>query len=438
MFRSLAPYIAYSLAEKYVKRDVSSKFQLLRARQKMKPAERMLLHRQEIVDMLEYARATVPYYRSLFQTCPFEPGKILKDCRYLSDIPVLTKEIIVERGPELFADSFREAFKHHRKTGGSTGISANIYYGDADLDWTAAVNLLTGDMINRGMYQREVHLAAEFISKPVQTKEWLYGYVKRLALNRENVFVGSLDDQSLLRICSQISKFSCNTLQAHPSTVYAMADYWLRMGNKGKLFKKFVSTGETLTSKQAATIVEAFGCQIFNRYGSAEFGVTAHSRQDPFELEWMEFVSHPEIGETSGDELVLTGLLNRCMPLIRYRTGDCALLFEKNGLYFAAGTTGRVHDTIRIGEKKFPSHYIQDLLDALDAYVEFQIHVRAPDNKIEKICIVPSAAQPEIKSIEDYLFRHLGERIPLEFIATSELIRVGWRDKFRRVIEVRG
>ena len=70
---------------------------------------------------------------------------------------------------------------------------------------------------------------------------------------------------------------------------------------------------------------------------------------------------------------MLTGLKNRLMPLIRYRTGDLAALDrDERGLALSA-LNGRVHDLVSIGGKIYPSHYVQDLLQRIGGIAEFQI-----------------------------------------------------------------
>jgi phenylacetate-CoA ligase len=109
----------------------------------------------------------------------------------------------------------------------------------------------------------------------------------------------------------------------------------------GKAFRIFESSGELLAEHQRATISRVFQCDIVNRYGLAEVGIVAYQtgQLNPRMLvldpaAWPEIALVDETNEFFSfhkgrlGELVLTATKNRMMPLIRYRTGDLAVLSE--------------------------------------------------------------------------------------------------------------
>ena len=135
----------------------------------------------------------------------------------------------------------------------------------------------------------------------------------------------------------------------------------------------------------------------------------------------------------SGNELVLTTLTNNAMPLIRYRTGDMiGALESEDGGYTISEIAGRIHDTIKIGDKTYPTHYLQDVLDRIGGIIEFQVEI-IDDGKIKLYLVSPDNNQHE--SIIHRLNAWWGNHVSVEFIALHELKRVGWRDKFRYLIQ---
>lgn len=132
-------------------------------------------------------------------------------------------------------------------------------------------------------------------------------------------------------------------------------------------------------------------------------------------------------------ELVLTTLTNSAMPFIRYRTGDLIESLEKkdDGFYIS-NIQGRLHDLITIDNKTYPTHYIQDLLDRVGNIIEFQVEMT--DDKTILYLVVPDKTQED--RIKEKL-RSWWESIDIKFVELYELKKVGWRDKFRYVIDSR-
>jgi phenylacetate-coenzyme A ligase PaaK-like adenylate-forming protein len=136
----------------------------------------------------------------------------------------------------------------------------------------------------------------------------------------------------------------------------------------------------------------------------------------------------------TGNELVLTTLTNDAMPLIRYRTGDMiGTLESEDGGYTISEIAGRIHDTIKIGDKTYPTHYLQDILDRIGGIIEFQVEIIG-DGKIKLYLVAPDNNQHE--SIIHRLNTWWVDHVCVEFIELHELKRVGWRDKFRYLIQL--
>lgn len=137
--------------------------------------------------------------------------------------------------------------------------------------------------------------------------------------------------------------------------------------------------------------------------------------------------------ENDYKELVLTTLTNSAMPLIRYRTGDLIESLEKkeDGFYIS-NIQGRLHDLITIDNKTYPTHYIQDLLDRVGSIIEFQVEIT--DNKTILCLVVSDKTQEDrIKQKLEFWWKN----IEIKFVELYELKKVGWRDKFRYVIDSR-
>lgn len=423
-------YIAYPIAEIVEKRNISSKIDELRKYYKLPFEQRKVYATDKLIQTLNFAKIAVPYYKDLFKQINFDPNCIAKDMKYLEDIPYLTKEIINEQKERLLSTTLDSIRYHERKTGGSTGISAMIYYDQIGLDYSAAITKYCRDMIGASAHKSEIHFAAAF-AKPPSQKIPSKDDVKNFALNRSNIFFDKLDNAGFNEIWETILKKKPYLIHGHPSTLYALACYLEDKNVKKKIFEIFESSGELLQEYMREKICNVFGCRVIDRYGSAEFGVIAYELEKGLKI--LDSEGWPESRKTDlGNELVFTGFHNRLMPLIRYATGDMSTIVEKEDGFYMTEVVGRIHDMVNIKGIDYPTHSIMDVLDhKVGGIREFQIDTRG-EKPILKIAL-ENTQTPENVS---FLIKNtwLGE-IDLEFVDICDFIRVGERAKFRHVVK---
>jgi len=88
------------------------------------------------------------------------------------------------------------------------------------------------------------------------------------------------------------------------------------------------STAEVLTDEQRQRMQQAFGCRVFNQYGSREIPNIAcecsHGRMHVF----TDMVFLESVPLENEDRLLVTSLTNRLMPMIRYNIGDSGRLLD--------------------------------------------------------------------------------------------------------------
>jgi phenylacetate-coenzyme A ligase PaaK-like adenylate-forming protein len=151
-------------------------------------------------------------------------------------------------------------------------------------------------------------------------------------------------------------------------------------------------------------------------------------------IAWPEIdVAQPELSSLGADgfgELVVTATKNRMMPLIRYRTGDLAALNETPKGLVLERVVGRVHDIVKIGGRKIPTHHIQDVLNRIGGIAEFQIQLR-DCRPLLRLVPESSAARQYIR---DRIWLYWHDAVQVEFITSSELQLLGWRGKFRHLV----
>lgn len=131
-------------------------------------------------------------------------------------------------------------------------------------------------------------------------------------------------------IAHELTRFRPKYLLGYPSSMALLSRYALEDGLRLPEVAVVLSNAETLTDAQRDVIGAAFRAPVRNTYGMAE-AVAGGSECDHGTMHLWPEVGIVEVAGTNGDvidtpgatgPLVLTGLLNRAMPLLRYEVGD--------------------------------------------------------------------------------------------------------------------
>lgn len=426
----------YPFAELIEGRHIRKKRAELRNYYQLSFADRSIIARNKISYILDHCYHNVPYYRRLFKKIKFDPLSVKKDINFVNDIPYLTKKIIKEEGNNLIAENYKNKKFSLCKTGGSTGASAFIYYDEFAADYSSAVNLYSRETIGKKQTHSEVHFACSF-NNEVNNKFFSKESFKCLAMNRKNIFFSGLDAVNLDVIYFQLKKFSPFLIHAHPSTIYALAMHIEKYYGPIKMFKIFESSGEVIFDYQIKKIKKIFNCKIINRYGLAELGVVAYqtkiSTQDLsiYDSEvWPEQIT--DLMNPNLNEIVLTGLRNFMMPLIRYRTGDLGNIIKYENGFILQNILGRIHDEVIINGTKYLTHTIQDIIDhRIRGIDEFQIDIR---RKLP-ILMLALSQNSDKNTVISKVLEYWPQGIEIKFVTNSEFIRVGQHGKFRHIIQ---
>ncbi|MGX6571146.1 phenylacetate--CoA ligase family protein [Cupriavidus necator] len=428
-------YVAYPIAHRMERRDVTAKVAELRHHYKLPFPQRRAIALGRLRDILCFAGSEVPYYRDLFRAISFNPEKVT-DARQLEALPYLTKDIIREQGNRLLSRPL-ESLRHHAcKTGGSTGLSCTIFYDQPAADYSSSVTYFARQAIGKLRHRSELHFACRFPNDP--TPEWPSREdFKCFAMNRSNIFFDRIDDVGLEEIWTTLKRRKPYLVHAHPSTIHALAAYVQRRYGGGKTFAVFESSGELLEPKARELIASALRCRVVDRYGLAELGVMAYELNGSGKgLQVLESEGWPESRPLSDNadgahELVFTGFRNKLMPLIRYATGDLAAVEERPDAFVLTNIIGRIHDVVPINGVDYPTHHIQDILDhRVGGIQEFQIDLRTTLPTL-RLVLEPWANPDETRQ---KLRAFWPSGFDIAFVGHDDFVRVGRRAKFRHVV----
>jgi len=176
------------------------------------------------------------------------------------------------------------------------------------------------DWAGIGLNDRCAFLSGRVIFKPDQTAGRLYAYdpfMKELILSTYH-----LSPKKAGEYAEIMKDFEVKAVAGYPSAISLLAKSCLEKGIDLKL-RAVLTSSETLTSSMRKIIIDAFGCGVFDFYGSAERICYI------FTCEHGSYHLIPEYGLTelvpAGSNgrcrVISTGFWNLAMPLIRYELG---------------------------------------------------------------------------------------------------------------------
>lgn len=150
--------------------------------------------------------------------------------------------------------------------------------------------------------------------------------------NRRVFTVSTLSEDEKESIIRLINDWKPVQIWTIPAVISETTKYALDHGYRLHLPHDIIMTSGTLYDEMRSTLHEAFpGTILVDQYGSNEFGVVACSVSEDPKLRVFDHTVRIEIADAAGNlkkegtgDIVLSGLNNYSMPLIRYRTDDIA------------------------------------------------------------------------------------------------------------------
>lgn len=276
--------------------------------------------------MLDFATARVPAYArhrsAVERLSPFEA---------LRDFPLLERDS-VQHNMRDYLPRDLEYIPHYEITTGGTGGSQLRLYVDDDSQSveTAFVHRMWARVGYTPRARRATFRGVRFPNLP-RDVYWqanpVYNELQFSPFHMSETTIGLYVDRLI--------RYAPEYLHGYPSAIDLLADYVARSGLAGRIppVHAALLASEACTPSQRLRIGSAFQTRVFPIYGHSERLILGA------ECEVEEVYHHvPDYGileivsedgtrcDKEGDrgELVGTGLLNRSMPLIRYRTGDHA------------------------------------------------------------------------------------------------------------------
>ncbi len=344
--------------------------------QYLPPAALRAVQLRRLRRMLAYCRAEVPFYRDLWAKARVDVDRV----RSLDDLwrlPIPSRRAIEEEPERIVARRslplFRAGTAHIRRSGGSSGGPRLEVHCD-ERSWRRL----------DGFYFRALAALGYGPFTPI-AYYWSAPFEERphgrLGLMPKVHVPAHLDEEAQLAI---LERHPGVFWYYHPTSLFPLAK---RFGERLRAARPacVISHAELLPRSMRAEIERALGAPVYDEYGTSEFNRMAwqcrersgyHVDADSIVLEILDDDGRPakpgEVGRA-----VVTGLVNRMMPLVRYELGDLLVASDRRcacgrTLPMIESVEGRVKDVLVLpdGGTRTPRELLEPYasVDGLEQY----------------------------------------------------------------------
>jgi phenylacetate-CoA ligase len=320
------------------------------------------------------------------------------------------------------------------RTGGSTGTALTIWFD------TRCQQLRNAAALRSNRWSRwdiGTKVAAVWGNPPIATtaKE----KIRNLLLDRM-IYLDTMriDEESIRRFAAAWRRERPRIIFGHSHSLYVLAVFLRRLGIDHVLPQGIVSTSMTLMEPERRVMEEVFQCRVTNRYGCEEVGLIAceceqhaglHLNVDHLVVEFLREDGSPA-GPGEEGEVVVTDLVNRGMPLIRYRVGDVGVPSARScacgrGLPLMERLAGRQADFLKRVDGSLVAgvSLVERTLTAIPGIEQLQL----VQDDLHRICarVVQDDRfdSASARQLHDALRLALGEQVEVEIRRVSELTR---------------
>lgn len=284
------------------------------------------LQDEKLRRLIRHAYRDVPYYRHRMRQRKLRP----EDVRGLDDLSKLPRLERASLREHLYFDILSE---HHDKrqifeqrASGWQGEPLGVFVDRVQLERRAAAALRARGWAGHRFGRPRLLLWNEALGRARDKADaWLAD------VHRHPIDV--VDAAAVNDLVARASRLRPAVIEGPSETLVALARFMLRHGPciTGCVDALLVS-GHSLSDDGRGAIRRAFGGEVYDAYGTAELGEIAHECRAHDGLHLASERVIVELLDPQGDpvrvgqrgEIVVTDLDNKCLPLIRYRTGDYA------------------------------------------------------------------------------------------------------------------
>jgi phenylacetate-CoA ligase len=262
------------------------------------------------------------YYREIFYNTGIDPERIALDS--LSKLPILDKTTIRENFGSIINQNYPKDQINKNATGGSSGEPLILCQSRHSNMFSAALYLrgLQWCGMKKGYPHVKLWGAPTDVQKTttaLKSRMWNYLYNMR-TIDAFNAGYTLFEKE----YCNLLNKTPF-MLESYSNILYEFARYLKENEKERLLIPAVISSAGVLYDFQREVIQETISKNVFNRYGSREFGNIAQEcdHHTGMHINMERFVIEIDTPDNNGTgDILVTDLENIAFPFIRYRIGD--------------------------------------------------------------------------------------------------------------------
>jgi phenylacetate-CoA ligase len=347
---------------------------------------------QNLISILEYAYENCTYYKSIFSKNQITPHTI-KSYPDLLKVTILTKKMIQDNTDDLISKLYNKETLISSKTGGSTGKSLTLFFNKECEEMRNAAAWRSDRWANWDLGDMRAAIwgnppKADTLKKKIRSE--LYDRI---------IYLDTMDlnEKSMMEFIDVYRKYKPPIIFGHSHSIYIFARFLEEKGIIDLKPKGIISTSMMLMPHERELIERVFQCKVTDRYGCEEVGLIASEceKHEGMHLNidhlYIEFIKEDGSPAKPGEEgnIVVTDLINRGMPLIRYKVEDVGVPTDRKcscgrGLPLMEKVAGRVADFLlrRDGSLVAGVSLVERTLTAIKGIEQMQIVQEALDDII--------------------------------------------------------
>ena len=398
---------------------------------------------RELQKLLVYAEKNVPYYHEVFKTSGLSSSELANiSLDQLVRLPLLEKDTIRSSPDQFLSQEVDQTKLHTYLTSGTSGTPLAIKFtSDMHRHWSAGYEVRARRWAGLNYKMSRAMIGGRLVVPKAQVAPPFWRY--NIAEKQLYMSAFHISPKNARYYVKALNHYRPDYLVGYASSHFFLA----RMINEQGLDifqpKAVLTSSEKLFPEMRDAIEKVYRCPVFDGYSGVEACCQAsecehHNMHISPDVGIIELVDEHGKPVKNGEvgEVVATGLLNFEQPLIRYRTGDMAIMSDEScscgrGMPILKELTGRLEDTV-IGPDGQETVRFHGVFVGLQHVREGQVIQKT----YSKFCL-RLAVEPEFDDDDrNTLYKRFEDRlgpIELEFELVDRIER-NERGKFRAVI----
>ncbi len=273
--------------------------------------------------LVRHCRERVPYYQEHLGNLRI---RRLED---LLEIPILKKDAVWHHFEEFKAQDFSHYRPRPIRTSGTTGSPLTVY-------WDKGSNIMELACQWRHMSWQGYRLGQTMLDLRGRLMDTPLGYRWHAACRVLEMTTDGIDEVRIVELARLVRRFKPVLWRGHPLSLYIFCKCLEEAGIQDLKPLAIVSCSESLLPSQREFIGDFSGVRVCDSYGLSEHNaLITQCLQGGYHIHaeyGLVEILRPD-GEPAkpGEEgrIVATGLHSRAFPLLRYDTGDTAVVSDR-------------------------------------------------------------------------------------------------------------